>query len=284
MKRGFESRIEEAFCSVESFLTSREAESQHSGIEAVTPRVGIILGSGLGDFARRIGGLAIPYSSIKGYPVPTVQGHRGLLKLGSDVAVMAGRFHYYEGLEMDDVVLPIFVLARMGVERVVVTNAAGGINDSYTPGDLVLIKDHLNLMGRNPLTGPNLHGLGPRFPDMIRAYSGEMRECARGCPGQELKEGIYAALPGPSYETPAEIEMLARLGADMVGMSTVPEVIAANFIGLEVLGISCITNMAAGILDQPLNHSEVMETGLKASERFSHLLLHVLDRLGCKAE
>ena len=273
MKQDFSRRVENAFSSFQAMIDSQRP---------IKPKVGIILGSGLGEFVDRIEGRIVPYSKIRDYPVPTVEGHRGLCKLGRDVVVMAGRFHYYEGWEMDDVVLPVFLLARMGIRRLVVTNAAGAVNTSYKPGELVLISDHLNLIGRSPLIGPNAEELGPRFPDMSQAYSPELRAMAKGCLGEEdLKEGVYAALSGPAYETPAEIRMLSRLGADMVGMSTVPEVLAARYAGIEVLGISCITNMAAGILARPLSHSEVMETGREASSRFTKLLLCLLQSMDC---
>ncbi len=259
------------------------------------PAVGLILGSGLGDFAEAVPGREIPYQRIAGYPRPTVEGHRGLLKLGRNCAVLSGRFHYYEGVSMDDVVLPVFLLYRLGVRELIVTNAAGGIRRSYRPGDLVLIRDHLNLMGAHPLRGPNPPGYGPRFPDMSEAYSRQLRavaqeaqqaaqqaaqQTAQEAAGTALAEGVYAAFPGPSYETPAEVRLAELLGADLVGMSTVPEVIAANYLGMRVLGISCVTNMAAGVLDQPLQHAEVVETGKRALPALTLLLSEVLERLG----
>jgi purine-nucleoside phosphorylase len=252
------------------------------------PAVGVILGSGLGSFADSLEGREIPYERIAGYPQPTVEGHRGLLKLGRSCAILSGRFHFYEGVSLDDVVLPVFLLARLGARTLIVTNAAGGIRRSYRPGDLVLIRDHLNLMGVHPLRGPNPPGYGPRFPDMSEAYSRDLRrlaqEAASGAIGANgagggLAEGVYAAFPGPSYETPAEVRMAEVLGADLVGMSTVPEVLAANYLGLKVLGISCVTNMAAGILEQPLAHAEVVETGKRAIPALTRLLHEVLRRL-----
>jgi purine-nucleoside phosphorylase len=243
------------------------------------PRIGIVLGSGLGAFSQAVQGIEIPYGSIKGFPVPSVEGHGGILKLGGDTAVLSGRVHYYEGRSLDDVVFGVFLLARMGVRTLILTNAAGGINRAYSPGDLVLLRDHINLMGVNPLRGPNT-GKGPRFPDMSRVYDGGLRALASEALGKPLAEGVYAALAGPSYETPAEIRMLAAIGADMVGMSTVPEAIAARYLGMEVLGISCITNMAAGVLDAPLDHSEVMERGREAAPRFIRLLRETIRRLG----
>jgi len=250
-----------------------------SAFRAFTPSIGVILGSGLGEFAARAGGAEVPFAAIDGFPRPSVTGHAGLLKIGESVAVMAGRIHYYEGFPMDDVVLPVFLLHRLGVRTLIVTNAAGGVNPSFSPGELVLIKDHVNLMGVNPLRGPN-PGLGPRFPDMSSAYAPELRALARAATPEPLREGVYAAFPGPSYETPAEIRMLAVLGIDMVGMSTVPEVVAASYLGMKVLGVSCITNMAAGILDQPLDHAEVVARGKEAGPRFSRLLVAVIMRLG----
>ncbi len=244
------------------------------------PSVGLILGSGLGDFAEAIAGREIPYQRIAGYPQPTVEGHRGVLKLGRNCAVLSGRFHYYEGVSMDDVVLPVFLLHRLGVRDLVVTNAAGGIRRSYRPGDLVLIRDHLNLMGVHPLRGPNPPGYGPRFPDMSEAYCRSLRAVAQEAAGAGLAEGVYAAFSGPSYETPAEVRLAELLGADLVGMSTVPEVIAANYLGLRVLGISCVTNMAAGVLEKPLQHAEVVETGGRAMPALTRLLQAVMERLG----
>jgi purine-nucleoside phosphorylase len=244
------------------------------------PAVGLILGSGLGDFAESIPGREVPYHRIAGYPQPTVEGHRGLLKLGRNCALLSGRFHYYEGVSLDDVVLPVFLLHRLGVRDLIVTNAAGGIRRSFRPGDLVLIRDHLNLMGVHPLRGPNPPGYGPRFPDMSEAYSRELRGVAQEAAGAALAEGVYAAFPGPSYETPAEVRMAEILGADLVGMSTVPEVIAANYLGMRVLGVSCVTNMAAGILQQTLAHAEVVESGRRAMPALTRLLRGVLERLG----
>jgi purine-nucleoside phosphorylase len=267
MRRGFTERVEAAFAALPA--AARECR----------PSIGIILGSGLGDFARRVRGAAVALASIPGMPKPTVEGHGGVLTVGRDVAVLAGRVHYYEGHEADDVVMPVFFLHRLGVRTLVVTNAAGGINRSYAPGDLVLISDHLNLAGFNPLRGPDA-GPGPRFPDMSAAYSPRLRALARQAAGSPIAEGVYAALAGPSYETPAEIRMLAVLGADLVGMSTVPEVIAAGSLGIEVLGVSCVTNMAAGILAQPLAHAEVIERGREAAPRFARLLGETVRLLG----
>jgi purine-nucleoside phosphorylase len=243
-----------------------------------TPRIAVVLGSGLGDFASHIEGDEVPFQSLPGFPVPTVKGHSGRFIVGSSAAVMAGRIHYYEGHPIQDVVLPIFLLHRLGVRTLVVTNAAGGVNRAYSVGELVLIRDHINLQGVNPLRGPN-PGQGPRFPDMSTAYDPDLRTLARAASDVPLKEGVYAAFAGPSYETPAEIRMLAMIGADLVGMSTVPEVISASYLGMRVLGISCVTNMAAGILPQPLDHAEVIQAGREAQPRFVRLLREILARL-----
>jgi purine-nucleoside phosphorylase len=244
----------------------------------LTPRTAVILGSGLGDFASRVAGDEVPFQTLPGFPVPTVKGHSGRFTIGANVAVMAGRIHFYEGHPIQDVVLPVFLLHRLGVRTLIVTNAAGGVNRAFSVGELVLICDHINLMGVNPLRGPN-PGQGPRFPDMSTSYDAGLRGIARAVSGRDMKEGVYAAFPGPSYETPAEIRMLERIGADLVGMSTVPEVIAASYLGMRVLGISCVTNMAAGILPQPLDHAEVIRAGKEAGPRFVELLGGILARL-----
>jgi purine-nucleoside phosphorylase len=249
-----------------------------SGSYKYKPKIGIILGSGLGSFVESLNGDVVSYSSIKGFPKTTVEGHKGFLKITEHAAVMAGRFHFYEGWDMDDVILPVFVLAKFGIEKLIVTNAAGGINETFKPGDLVLIKDHINLMGGNPLIGKNNNSLGPRFPDMSETYSRSFMNTAfKVMPS--LKTGVYAAMSGPSYETPAEIRMLKILGADMVGMSTVPEVTAANYAGLKILGISCITNMASGIQEGALSHDEVVETGKRTASMFKKLLTGIIEEL-----
>jgi len=243
-----------------------------------TPKIAVVLGSGLGEFASRVKGDEVQFHSLPGFPVPTVTGHSGRFVVGDSVVIVAGRDHHYEGHPMQDVVLPIFLLHRLGVRTLVVTNAAGGVNRSFSVGELVLIRDHVNLMGVNPLRGPN-PGQGPRFPDMSTVYDKNLRELARSVSEVPLKEGVYAAFQGPSYETPAEIHMAEVIGADLVGMSTVPEVIAASYLGIKVLGISCVTNMAAGILPQPLDHAEVIKAGKEAGPRFIRLLTAILDRL-----
>jgi purine-nucleoside phosphorylase len=241
-----------------------------------TPKLGLILGSGLGVLADEIENpVKIPYQDIPDFPVSTVEGHAGQLVLGRlggfEVVAMQGRFHYYEGYSFERVTFPVRVMKGLGVETLIVTNAAGGINESFSPGDLMLISDHINNMGANPLIGPNDDRLGVRFPDMSEAYSKELRELAKNTAEKislEVKEGVYVAFTGPTYETPAEIRAFRLLGADAVGMSTVPEVIVARHSGLKVLGISCITNMAAGILDQPLSHDEVIETTERVKANF----------------
>jgi purine-nucleoside phosphorylase len=251
------------------------------------PRVAVVLGSGLGAFADALDNqAALSYSDIPGWPQSTAVGHAGKLVVGTieglPVAALAGRAHLYEGYTAQQAVYGIRALAKLGVEAMVLTNAAGGVNPAYGPGQLVLISDHINLLGQNPLTGPNDDALGPRFPDMSEAYSKSYRAAAREAGvtmGLELAEGVYAALPGPSYETPAEIRYLRAIGADLVGMSTVPEAIAANHMGVRVLGISCVTNFAAGVTDQKLDHKEVLETGERVKGTMVELLRRVLPRL-----
>jgi len=249
--------------------------------------IGVVLGSGLGAFAETLEDRAeTPYTAIPGWPASTAIGHAGKLVTGriekTPVVVLAGRAHLYEGYTAAQVVFGIRELARRGVRSVVLTNAAGGINLSYRPGDLVLVSDHINLLGANPLTGANDDSLGPRFPDMSEAYSLEYRRIAKTVGrelGIELKEGVYAGVPGPSYETPAEIRFLRIIGADLVGMSTVPETIAANHLRMKVLTISCVTNMAAGILPRKLEHREVLEVGERIRDTLVQFLRAVLPRL-----
>lgn len=255
---------------------------------SVQPQVGVILGSGLGNVVDAIDiETSIPYAEIPGAKASTVLGHQGRLILGRakdlPVAVMQGRVHFYEGYEMAEVMFLARVLGRLGSKKLIVTNAAGGINTDYKPGDLMLISDHINLMGVNPLRGPNVDDLGVRFPDMSDAYAESLRAIAKEvASAQRLKvqEGFYLALSGPTYETPAEIRAFRVLGADAVGMSTAPEVIAASHMQIPVLGISCITNMAAGILKQKLTHQEVMDTTARVQQKFTNLVLGVLDRFG----
>lgn len=253
----------------------------------IRPEVGLILGSGLGILADSLEDAeSIPYDRIPHFPVSTVEGHAGELVLGHvkgrPVLVMKGRFHIYEGYAVDKVSFPVRVLKALGIGTLLVTNAAGGINTGFQPGDLMVINDHINLMNRNPLVGSNDSALGPRFPDMSEAYSKRLRALAHEVAAGldiSLRDGVYIGLLGPSYETPAEIRMLRILGGDAVGMSTVPEVIVARHAGLEVLGISCITNMASGILDQPLSHEEVMETAERVKHTFLNLIIELVPKL-----
>jgi purine-nucleoside phosphorylase len=251
------------------------------------PQIGLVLGSGLGAFANEIAGAArIDYKTIPHFPRSTAIGHAGRLVIGKvaevPAAIMQGRVHFYEGYSLREVIFPMRVMARMGVRAVVITNAAGGINTNFKQGCLVVLRDHINLQGTNPLIGPNDEHFGVRFPDMTRVYwksyqAAALQEGKRM--GIEIAEGVYAALTGPSYETPAEIRYLRAIGADLVGMSTVPEVIAAAHLGIRVLGISCVTNMAAGILDQPITTEEVMETGERVKADFVALLRAVIPRM-----
>jgi purine-nucleoside phosphorylase len=254
---------------------------------SLRPRIGLVLGSGLGGFADELSdSVRIPYSHIPSFPRSTAVGHAGQMVIGKSdgvaVAAMQGRVHLYEGYSPHEVVFPVRVMARMGIQALVLTNAAGGINLDYKQGALVVITDHINLQGQNPLVGANNDRLGPRFPDMTQAYWKSYREMAleEGQKlGLNLHQGVYAGLLGPSFETPAEIRYLRTIGADLVGMSTVPEVIAARHMGLKVLAISCVTNMAAGILDQVISHEEVLETGERVKEQFVGLVRAVLRRI-----
>ena len=254
---------------------------------AARPKIGVVLGSGLGAFADELAGsVGLPYADIPGWPRSTAIGHAGKLVFGKlngvDVAVMSGRAHLYEGYSPVQVTFGVRALGSLGVDTIVFTNAAGGINLKYEQGALVLISDHINLQGINPLVGPNEDALGPRFPDMSDAYSAECRAIAHDVAsglGIALGEGVYAAMSGPSYETPAEIRFLRTIGADLVGMSTVPEVIVANHMGIRCVAISCVTNMAAGILPQKINHEEVLETGRRVRGTLVTLLRGVIPRL-----
>jgi purine-nucleoside phosphorylase len=264
-----------------------EARRYIQGHTEVRPAIGLVLGSGLGAFADELTERTdIPYADIPGWPHSTAVGHAGKLIIGNlgelNVAVMAGRAHLYEGYCMQQVTYGIRVLQSIGVRSMVFTNAAGGINLELERGGLVLISDHINLQGVNPLVGPNDDALGPRFPDMSEAYSRAYRETAKHVATElciPIAEGVYAAMLGPSYETPAEIRYLRAIGADVVGMSTVPEVIVANHMGMKVLGISCVTNMAAGILPQKINHEEVLETGAMVRDTLVKFLKALLPRL-----
>ena len=244
------------------------------------PAVGMVLGSGLGDYADTLeDAVRIPYAEIPGFPVPTAPGHVGALvfgrKQGQEVVVLQGRIHFYEGLPQRLITLPTRVLAAIGVKKLVLTNAAGGANTSFEPGTLMLISDHINFSFDNPLIGPNLDEFGPRFPDVTDLYKAELRrkvKAAAEAAGIRLREGVYMMFTGPNYETPAEVRMAKILGADAVGMSTVPEALVAGHCGMEVLGISCITNIAAGLSDKKLDHSEVLEIAVKVHDTFQKLL------------
>jgi purine-nucleoside phosphorylase len=275
--RGSEFKGEEVAQDI--FERAEEAAGSIRKRIGVSARVAVVLGSGLGSFAESVEHpVAIAYEEIPHFPRPTVEGHSGRLLVGrvagAPVAVMQGRVHAYEGYSPEEVTFPIRVLGRLGITTLIVTNAAGGIRLDLQQGQLVLISDHINFSGRNPVSGPNDERLGPRFFDMTDAYSKRLRLLAHAA--AELKEGVYLSLSGPSFETPAEIRAFRGWGADMVGMSTVQEVIVARHMGIEVLGISCVTNMAAGILDQPINHQEVMETGARVQAQLTSLLVALL--------
>lgn len=263
------------------------AEAIEARAGGLRPQVGIILGSGLGSIAEQLENpIHIPYREIPHFHGISVEGHSGTLSLGRyrgvPTVILQGRFHYYEGYPMDDVVLPTRVICALGIQTLFLTNAAGGVNTRFRPGDLMVITDHINLMGDNPLKGQHLAKLGPRFPDLSEAYPKrciEIVESSAREVGVGLHSGVYAGLVGPTYETPAEVRMLRVLGADAVGMSTVPESIAANHLGVEVIGLSCITNLAAGLSPRKLTHTEVVETSRLAAHRLERLISHALPRL-----
>lgn len=251
------------------------------------PSIAIILGSGLGELADNVSEkVVIKYKDVPNLPTSTVKGHAGQFVFGrlngKYVVMMQGRFHYYEGNKMEDLALPIYIMKSIGVKSIIVTNAAGGVNTVFKPGDLMLIRDHINFAGINPLIGKNCDEMGTRFPDMSNAYDKELLELSKRAAdeaGIDVVSGTYFMMSGPNYETPAEIRMIRTLGGDAVGMSTVPEVIAANHCKIKVIGISCITNMAAGILDKPLDHKEVMETSNRVKEKFTKLVTTILEKL-----
>jgi purine-nucleoside phosphorylase len=267
-------RIEEAY----NFLISNTSDS---------PELLIILGSGLGDYAESLEDInKISYLDVPGFPKPTVVGHEGNLvfgkKHGKNIVVMQGRFHCYEGYSPAETVIPIRTMIKLGIKSMMITNAAGGVNESFNPGDLMVITDHINLAGFNPLIGKNDDEMGPRFCDMSYAYNKDLGKILfEGAEKLKIKlqQGVYCLWTGPSFETPAEIVMSRVIGADAVGMSTVPEVIAANHAGIRCAGISCITNMAAGMLDQPLNHEEVLETGKRVSEKTKLLIDYFVSKI-----
>lgn len=254
---------------------------------AKLPEIGIILGSGLGNLADEINNpLVIKYSDVPEFPVSTVSGHKGQFVIGNfrgkDVIMMQGRFHYYEGIEMREILKPVYTMNKLGVKTLIVTNAAGGVNETFKPGTLMLIRDHINFSFNNPLIGKNLDEFGVRFPDMTKAYTPELFEVARKAAKEtdlDLKEGTYLMCSGPTYETPAEIKAFRLLGADAVGMSTVPEVIAASHSRMKVLGISCITNLAAGITGESLNHEEVLEVSKRVNSQFIELLSRIIETI-----
>ena len=267
-------------------LVEEAAEAVRSRCGAL-PETAIVLGSGLGDFADTlVDAIATPYTDLPHWPSSNVVGHAGRLVIGNvggkRIAALSGRAHFYEGHDLATVVFGTRVMGRLGVKRIILTNAAGGINTGFAQGALMIIDDHINLLGTNPLVGPNDERFGPRFPDMSEVYSSRLRRVAddaaasRGIP---ISHGIYLAVHGPSYETPAEIRFFRTIGADAVGMSTVPEAIAARHMGMDVLGISCITNMAAGVLPQPLIHDEVMETARRVRGSFISLIEGILERV-----
>lgn len=264
----------------------RAAQFIHSRT-STKPSVAIVLGSGLGAFADElIDATAIGYDEIPGFAHATVEGHAGRLVIGKAghvaVAAMQGRFHFYEGYSLEEVTFPIRVLRLLGVHTLMLTNAAGSLNTELTPGSLMVISDHINLMGVNPLIGPNEDRFGPRFPDLSVAYDPDLQSLVideAKAMGLSLRRGVYASLTGPSYETPAEIHMVRTLGADAVGMSTVPEAIVARHMDMRVIGISCITNLAAGVSSRPIDHSQVMEIGERVREQFTELLRRVIARI-----
>jgi len=251
------------------------------------PEIALILGSGLGILADEIENPTyIDYDELDNFPISTVEGHAGRFVIGQlsgkNVIAMQGRFHYYEGYSIQEITLPVRVMKEIGAEKLLLTNAAGGVNKNFSAGEFMIISDHINLMGDNPLIGENLAEYGPRFPDMTEAYNKELIKTAEKAAldnGIMVRKGIYAAMAGPTYETPAEIQFLAKIGADAVGMSTVPEVIVGRHMGLKVLGISCITNMAAGILAQPLSHQEVVETAEKVRPDFIKLMKDIIKNI-----
>ncbi|MFC4306245.1 purine-nucleoside phosphorylase [Cohnella boryungensis] len=264
-----------------------EAKGYIQSLQTIKPTIGLILGSGLGELADEIqDAVRVPYESIPHFPVSTVEGHAGQLVIGrlqgQAVIAMQGRFHYYEGYSMQEVTFPVRVMKALGVEHLIVTNACGGMNPGFEPGDLMLIQDHLNMTGANPLIGENEAELGPRFPDMSRAYTPELlglvEETAKSL-DIRVKKGVYAGITGPTYMTPAELKMLRLVGGDAVGMSTVPEVIVASHMKMKVIGISCVTDMAIGEHLEPLSHEQVIEVANRTKPKFISLVKEIVTRL-----
>lgn len=265
----------------------KQAKEFIHSVKKTNPKVGVILGSGLGDFIDKMENkTVISYNDIPHFKKVTVQGHGGNLILGTvkgvEVVALQGRFHFYEGHSLNDVVFPLRLLAQLGIDILVLTNAAGGINLTYSPGDLVILTDHINFTGQNPLIGPNDESMGPRFPDMGQAYNRELVQILHTTSKElniKTQKGVYVGVLGPTYETPAEIKMFRILGGDVVGMSTVPETIVANHIGLKVCGISCVTNMGAGVIsDQTLKHEDIKDEALKIMDNFTNLLNHAIEK------
>ncbi|MBP9674285.1 MAG: purine-nucleoside phosphorylase [Bacteriovoracaceae bacterium] len=266
------------------FEKLKQAAKMIRDISPVSPQVGIILGSGLGDVAKLVEDkIIIPYQDIPFFHATAVVGHAGKLILGKisgkNIAILQGRIHAYEGHPLEDVVFPVRLLGALGIQNLIITNAAGGINTSFVKGDLALIEDHINLTGKNPLVGPNHESMGPRFPDMTYAYEPELRVMIKKIADEQnikLQKGVYAGVLGPTYETPAEIKMMRTMGADMVGMSTVHEVIAARHLGIKVAGISCISNMAAGINPEKLKHDDIEQETRKTIDILCNLIKNIL--------
>ena|ERR1043166_235117 len=266
---------------------AQRAAEQIRARTKTTPAIAVVLGSGLGAFADElVDATPVAYKEIHGFAQATVEGHAGRLVIGKagevPIAAMQGRFHFYEGYSLDDVTFPVRVLKLLGVQTLILTNAAGSLNTELTPGSLMIISDHINLMGANPLIGPNADRFGPRFPDLTSTYDPDLQnlviEEAKAM-NIDMRRGVYAALTGPSYETPAEIHMVRTLGADAVGMSTVPEAIVARHMEMRIIGISCITNLAAGVSNRPIDHSQVMEIGSRVRAQFTELLRRVISKL-----
>ena len=267
---------------------AQRAADQIRSRTQTAPLIAVVLGSGLGAFADDLTeSTSVAYQEIPGFAQATVEGHAGRLVIGKagevPIAAMQGRFHFYEGYSLDDVTFPVRVLKLLGVRTLILTNAAGSLNTEFTPGSLLVISDHINLMGANPLIGPNEDRFGPRFPDLTSTYEPELQSLVieeAKLMDIDMRRGVYAALSGPSYETPAEIHMVRTLGADAVGMSTVPEAIVARHMGMSIIGISCITNLAAGVSNRPIDHGQVMEIGNRVRAQFTELLRRVIAKLG----